>query len=80
MPNPVRLATTLRFSLPSAAAVSLDIYDVLGRRVTSALGRAIRPAGANETALRGDGSQSGVYFCRFRVGDAHATRKTLVVR
>ena len=33
-PNPFNPSTTLRFSIPEAAEVSLDVYDILGRRVT----------------------------------------------
>jgi hypothetical protein len=32
-PNPFRTSTEIRFGLPQAAEVSLEVYDLLGRRV-----------------------------------------------
>jgi endonuclease I len=36
-PNPFNPATTIQFSLPDAAKVSIKLYDVLGRELTSLL-------------------------------------------
>ncbi len=47
-PNPFRGTTTLRFDLPEAARVHVDVYDVLGRRTLSTPVQA-RSAGPGQT-------------------------------
>jgi hypothetical protein len=75
-PNPFAGRTRLRFELPSAARVSLAIYDVSGRRVAR-LAEGDRPAGRHEAVWdsRQAGAPAGVYFARLAVG-----RQTLVRR
>jgi hypothetical protein len=71
-PNPFRGSTTVRFALPAAAAVKVDVVDVAGRLVARLLeGR--REAGAH--AIVWDGrvatggvAPSGVYFLRASAG------------
>jgi hypothetical protein len=84
-PNPARGGCTLRFSLPAAAAGTLAIYDLAGRRLdlleSGALAR-------GEHALRWDGgvssgrpAPSGVYFARLRAADGRdETRRFVFVR
>ncbi len=80
-PNPSGGRTTLRFDLPAACRVRLDVYDVAGRKVrTLADGR--RDPGRFEAIWNGrddDGRSvaSGVYFVRLEAGDFRATRKIL---
>jgi hypothetical protein len=79
-PNPCRGETTLRFYLPASAAVSLEAYDLQGRRVASVLDRTLMAAGPHQVALRMLESKSGVYFCHLRAAGKSATQKLLVVR
>jgi glycosidase len=70
-PNPFNPATTIRFSLPAAADVSLTVFDVLGREVASlAIGR--RAAGVHTAVWDGRNAEgnavgSGIYFYRLSV-------------
>jgi hypothetical protein len=77
---------TLEFFVPPAEAgleVTLDIFDVMGRRVTR-LFEGPAPAGSTRVQWTGDtGSgpvRSGLYFIRLAVeGGHHKTRRFLVV-
>jgi lysophospholipase L1-like esterase len=62
-PNPFRAATTLSYSLAEATHVTLDLYDVRGRRV-AALEDADAPAGTRRVAFDASALASGVYFYR----------------
>jgi len=72
-PNPASGAALLRFGLPRAAEVRLEVFDVLGRRVrTLAEGRHV--AGWHEVSWNGrlGGGQrigAGLYFVRFQAED-----------
>ncbi|MCY4234593.1 MAG: T9SS type A sorting domain-containing protein [Bacteroidetes bacterium] len=74
-PNPFLSATNLTFGLAQHGVVTLEIYDINGRRV-SQLDIGVMSPGAH--ALQWDGGQmsSGVYMVRLvvdgvQVGDAH---------
>lgn len=68
-PNPFKRGTTIRYSLPEASVVELEVFDVLGRSVaTRALG--VQPPGSREVRLPSFASGSGVYLYRMRFSDA----------
>jgi hypothetical protein len=68
MPNPFNPRTTIPFSLPSHGDVSLDVYDVLGRRVVTLLD-GILSAGTHRVVWNGTDDAgrhvgSGTYVVR----------------
>ncbi len=78
-PNPFARSTTIRYSLPEASNVRLEVIDVDGRRVSSrALG--LQQAGNQEVRFdRTRGDKNGVYFYRLMFSDpgTGASRSTL---
>lgn len=77
-PNPVRAATTLRFTLPDASDVRLAVVDALGRTVRR-LDVGARPAGAGEAVLPASGLAPGVYTVRLEAGARSAAVRVVVV-
>ena len=79
VPNPARDATTISFSLPRAAEVSLRLYDVTGREVRVLVdGR--RESGRHDVPLATKRLPNGVYHYVLRAGTVVETRKLLVRR
>jgi len=87
-PNPFNPSTTIRFDLPRASAVSLRVFDLLGREV-ALLVDGQKQAGSYQIPFDGSGLASGVYFYRLRVDPAEgsglrtpfiATRKLLLLK
>jgi hypothetical protein len=83
VPNPFAGTTTLRVGLPQAGAVSIEVFDVAGRRV--ALRR--EPVGAGWNAIPFDGRNdsgralaSGVYLYRVTAAGETMTRKLVIQR
>jgi hypothetical protein len=82
-PNPFAAATELEVGLPSAETVTVDVYDVAGRRVRELETAGVKGwqqitlAGVNE---RGDPLASGVYFYKVHAGGETLTRKMLIAR
>jgi len=67
-PNPFRDATTIRYSLPQASIVTLEVYDVQGRLVQKrSLG--VQQAGNRTATLDGKGLAAGMYLYRIGVTD-----------
>ncbi len=78
-PNPTSRQATVEYALPEAGEVTLEVYDVLGRRVaTLAEGR--KQAGRHEVSLEASDLPSGVYFGRLEAGGETRTQKITVVR
>ena len=64
-PNPADNPLSIGFSLPQRSWVSLEVYDLLGRKVAR-LAEGVHERGLHQAAWdRGTASQ-GVYFIRFR--------------
>jgi hypothetical protein len=82
--NPVRTELRWALELPRAAAVTIDVLDVGGRRVAR-LERGWLEAGRHERRWRpvaddGAALAPGAYLLRVRAGTAGATRKFVLVR
>lgn len=73
-PNPFNPATTMQYDLPSAANVSLVVFDILGRRVVE-LVNGMKPEGYHSVTWDASGVSSGVYFARFTAMDANGNLK-----
>lgn len=80
-PNPFTASTRIRFALPAAGLVRLDVFDVSGRLVERLLETHL-PAGANEVTwdgrdARGRSVPSGVYLFRLETPGEALTRKVV---
>jgi hypothetical protein len=78
-PNPFNATTRLSYSLPRAARVELDVFDLTGRKVRSLVEGKLA-AGFHEIDFDGAGLASGLYLVRMESGDFAATRKLLLVK
>ncbi|MFN8179209.1 MAG: T9SS type A sorting domain-containing protein [bacterium] len=76
-PNPFRDSVTLRFALGRPSPVTLDTYDVAGRRVARLLDGKVLSAG--DHSVRWAAPTSGVYFYRVRAGGEGASGRVAAV-
>lgn len=68
-PNPGTGATAaLYYQLPAAAPVSVEVCDLLGRHVATALAAESQAVGAHRVALAGVALAPGLYLVRLRAG------------
>ena len=78
-PNPVSASARLRYELPEATTVRLQVFDLLGRRVAT-LADGEKPAGRHEVSWRSAGLASGTYFVRLQAGSTAQTQMLRLVR
>jgi outer membrane protein assembly factor BamB len=80
-PNPVSGSATIRYSLPAASAVRVELYDCAGRLVRT-LVNGYHPAGSHAYRLSPIASRlaPGVYFCRLSSGGSCVNRKLTITR
>lgn len=77
-PNPTSGRATVQFAVPERQDVSLRLYDVLGRRVTTLVDGARE--GRKQAQFDTSDLSSGVYFLRLEAGGQVQTRRVTVVR
>ena len=80
-PNSFNPTTAIQYTIPvgTRQAVSLRVYDVLGREVATLVNEVKEP-GMYTVLLDAGGLASGVYLYRMEAGDFVQTRKLVVVR
>ncbi len=83
-PNPFNATTTIRFQITNTNSskdqfVSLRVFDVLGRVVTT-LVETLLPPGTYNLNLDGSNLASGVYVYRLTVGEFNASKKLMLLR
>ncbi|MBN1560768.1 T9SS type A sorting domain-containing protein [candidate division KSB1 bacterium] len=78
-PNPFNPMTTIEFSLPTQALVTLKVYDILGNEVAE-LVNGIVTAGTHAVAFDGADLSSGIYFYKLNNGHQILTNKMMLVK
>ncbi len=78
-PNPFNPSTRIKFEVPVAANVSLKIFDINGKLV-STLADGKLSAGEYEAEWNAGNSSSGVYFCRLESGETVISSKLVLIR
>jgi len=78
-PNPFNAQTVISYALPVSSQVRLEIYDILGRKVSTLIDRQ-QPSGYHQAVWRADDLSSGIYFYKLQAGDYILTKKMLLVK
>ncbi len=83
-PNPFNPSTTINYSLPERSVVRLNIYNILGRIVTTLVDED-QPAGKYQIIWNGKnnaGGQAatGVYFYRLEADDFRESKKMILLK
>ncbi|MDP3582326.1 MAG: T9SS type A sorting domain-containing protein, partial [Ignavibacteria bacterium] len=83
-PNPFNPETTISYTIPSNVKgetinVTLKVYDVLGREITTLVSEYLK-AGSYVKTLHATSLPSGVYFYRLQAGSFIQTKKMLLVK
>jgi hypothetical protein len=77
-PNPFNPATTIQFALPKASYVSLKVFDLLGREVSTLLSQELE---AGYFTVRWQANvPSGIYYYRLQAGEYVETKKMTLMR
>ncbi|MBD3233047.1 MAG: T9SS type A sorting domain-containing protein [candidate division Zixibacteria bacterium] len=78
-PNPFNATATISYQLPEASRVNLDIYNVLGQRVTTLVNGNVE-AGYHSVSWDASGYSSGIYFYKLAVGDRVFTKRMTLLK
>ena len=83
-PNPFNPSTEVIYTLPANAAVTLKVYNIIGREVNT-LVEGVKPAGEHRIVWDGTDDSgvkvaSGIYLYRLQAGATSLTKKMVLLR
>ncbi len=78
-PNPFNAQTTISYELAKRSYVSLDIYDLLGRKIGS-LQNEYQDAGMHSVVWNAGDLSSGLYYYRLQVGDLSQVKRCTLIK
>jgi photosystem II stability/assembly factor-like uncharacterized protein len=78
-PNPFNARTTINFNLNQLSNLSVEIYDLRGRRLETLFDGTL-PAGEHNLAWNAEDYSSGVYFYKIQSDDFSEARKMVLLK
>ncbi|HEY7751982.1 MAG TPA: T9SS type A sorting domain-containing protein, partial [Ignavibacteriaceae bacterium] len=78
-PNPFNPITKIRFRIPEKTYVRLEVYDILGRKVSTLI-KSEMNLGTYETEFNGYNVSSGVYIYRIQAGNFISSKKMILLK
>jgi hypothetical protein len=78
-PNPFNPTTTLNFAIPVDSEVSLSVYNLQGREVSTLID-ANMDVGYHSVIWNADSYSSGVYFVKMIAGEYISTQKLMLIK
>jgi hypothetical protein len=78
-PNPFNPTTIVKFDLLKDGLVTLEVYDILGRKITTLINEQ-RTAGRYEQTFDASSLASGVYFYKLQAGDFISAKKMILLK
>jgi len=78
-PNPFNPSTAIRYHLPTASRVRLEIFNIAGQKIDTVID-AMQTAGTKTIRYEARRLRSGVYFYKLTAGDFVETKKMILMR
>ena len=78
-PNPFNPSTVIRYAMPVAGMVTIDVFNALGEKVSTLLNGQVE-AGFNQVSFDATNLPSGLYFYRIQSGDFTSIKKMLLMK
>jgi photosystem II stability/assembly factor-like uncharacterized protein len=78
-PNPFNPTTVIRYQLSVDSWVSLRVYDLLGKEISTLVNNETKP-GAYEVTFDGSNLPSGIYFYKLTVNNISDTKRMLMIK
>lgn len=78
-PNPFNPSTVISYTLPQASEVRLEVFNLLGQRVSLLVNDRVQ-AGQHTATFRAENLSSGIYIYRMQAEGFTQTRKMLLVK
>jgi hypothetical protein len=78
-PNPFNPVTNISFEIPNQEFVTLKVYDLLGREISTLINE-VKSPGNYTVSFNGANLSSGVYFYQLRTNTYSQTKRMLMIK
>jgi hypothetical protein len=78
-PNPFNPVTVINYQLPQAGSASINVYDVLGRKVVSLVNE-LKEAGTHSISFDASKLSSGLYYYSLQAGEFVAIKPMVLMK
>ena len=78
-PNPFNPSTTVSYSISNESAVSIAVYDMMGRQIAELMND-VQPAGAHDYIWEASNQPSGIYFIQVTVDNNAQIQKVMLIK
>ncbi|MDR9416470.1 MAG: T9SS type A sorting domain-containing protein, partial [Gracilimonas sp.] len=78
-PNPFNPTTTIHYQLPSTDYVKLEVFDLMGRKVTTLVSKR-KEAGSHHVSFDAQNLASGTYIYQLRTDETVITKKLTLIK
>jgi len=78
-PNPFNPTTKIKYTLPKASKVKIEIYNLLGQKIKTILNKPM-PAGSHEVEFTANNLPSGVYLYSIEAGEFQQVKKMVLLK
>ncbi len=79
-PNPFNPSSTIRFGLPEASQVRMEVFNILGQKVATLINGDRMNAGWHRVQFNAGSLSSGVYIYRIQAGNFVQTKRMMLIK
>jgi hypothetical protein len=76
-PNPFNMSTVIKYDLKDTGHINISVYNLVGDEIETIVDKN-QPAGEYKIVWQAGDLPSGIFFCRFKVGETIETRKLII--
>ncbi len=78
-PNPFNPITEIKFDLPTASDVRLEVYNIMGQKITTLVEGQLE-AGIHSYEWNAGSAATGIYFYQIKISDFTETKKMILLK
>jgi ligand-binding sensor domain-containing protein len=79
-PNPFNPSTTIQYQLPEQTAVNLEVFNMVGQKVSTLVPGEQQEAGTHKIRFDASSLSSGIYFVRLQAGTFRQIQKITLIK
>lgn len=79
-PNPFNPNTNIEFGIPNQSNVTLEVFNILGRKVATLISNELKQAGRHSVNFNAGSLASGIYIYRISTDDSAILKKMILLK